>query len=1586
MSASFLALTDSNSGDWTVDLEVSLSVDDVDEKTRRLRRADTETRRHVAGPIAGSITSVRLGQDYRDAVNEKFISVLTTASWKPVSNSLGLELEFFTFNNSSLRGATWPTIRDSELLSTQEAPKAMPVHPGAVNPTRVFNQPQPDDTDRTSSASPGSSQPRATPNFSRPLPLSPTSGSTAPLTAGSPSITGQFAGSASSFSRPLPSVPDATSRQSLDYPHGGRGSGLGTRIIDDRDDPDDDVIIPGPTLRQPQSHSPIRSYEDSRRTSSALTESDLLYASAPSTPLRIPGELSAEEVDISRDTPSGSQTTHEAPRRDQPSRRATVAGGEPHHDLGEGSLTPKRAATTDQYTQHYLHPPPMPVPQLPHPPEASEQHQDDEDEPLEYSDDMDPYLRKLVDNFDVGGPTFPELRPDEQITDPPQFPDPQPHPQPLVFGLPDSDAQPPASPQSDNDTVQMSMPSAYNFSSQEQHDPAWKSYASSSLHAMPGFGDHLVSSGTPRHSTPPVIAGTNLEFEPLQSPYEQADLSTSSPAPGKILDSTHDHESPIIPQLDPINTHTSRPLPPFPPVAGQLGTAHGADDDIANNGEPVTPTKLSPVAPLRITKHARTPSSTTPIPPGAAAPSPPAYSSSPDFHSMRQSLSARPPGFPVPGSSSSQGQQPSPLSPAKGVTSDQVASPVQATSQADVQHTVSGVHSGSKADLPKSTVKNTTPDRPPSRVHEQLPAIPGTSSQAARKETQALAPVSHEEARKTTTDQPVQKQGNGQATKPTVVEAQAHDPISKPHTQPLPQDHRPGAPANLPPPPSQPKPPPPPPTTAPSKSQPTTAPSKPQPQHQPQPQSASDTTSTSGPRKRTSTRTDDTPSGKQPPPPRTLGEEKAQYNAIPPSSRSQYMQMLLALDDIPMIYNLCVFIFYLDFSLDLGNGVEAAVVNRIVNLPLFVVAFICTGIGLIGMGWLWWKWMKNYIWLTNRIFMPGLMNSLAGVISTLANIYGVQNGEFRTTSLVTISVTGGVGAVCGVLVLLYGVVLLGAVKKRHKREVGIDRAGKHGEGVWAGIKEKVRKRSALVASSVATAPHLYLVNRVNLNRNEIQRRLFENSPSPEPQDEQGTPDELWEYEVVSEEVTFDDTIRHEIHWYNWRRADGTTQTWHTLPAASLREWETIQRRRRLEVVRDSIDIDLSAFSGSDIHNFATCLRAQAYDDKLKLRQKYQPTLEAEMHELLQEKLSPDWNPKGGHPLLLQKGSCYSSSVGSAGRRSLRRSTVQRQQQQREPSVEPKDVAGPVAGPSTRSDSRSVQRPRITQTKLSIEWTEIASSAGAAPVYFINEVDDEEAPSLAPGFQYIEKGYIYADGIEKPPQDFQIGCSCDYCESPDACECQNDSEVAQKNGHKAYAYLDSGLFAFRTSRGAEVLECNANCSCKADCINRVAQRPRDVPIEIFKTAGKGWGVRASIDIPRGKVLGMYSGQIITRQEAQTKPGSCYIFDLDGQEDPENDVDGGPRGVFSVDAETCGNWARFVNHSCGPNLSIYLAVYDTIPSTNQPYITFVAHESIKAGTELTLDYDPGHADDDRMEEDVEGSVKECFCGKGDLVPRK
>ena len=75
------------------------------------------------------------------------------------------------------------------------------------------------------------------------------------------------------------------------------------------------------------------------------------------------------------------------------------------------------------------------------------------------------------------------------------------------------------------------------------------------------------------------------------------------------------------------------------------------------------------------------------------------------------------------------------------------------------------------------------------------------------------------------------------------------------------------------------------------------------------------------------------------------------------------------------------------------------------------------------------------------------MNSLAGFISTIANVYGVQHGELSTTSKVTIIVTSVSTGVLGMLTAIYTFWLVRRIKSQHDRTVGKQRTGKHGEGV-----------------------------------------------------------------------------------------------------------------------------------------------------------------------------------------------------------------------------------------------------------------------------------------------------------------------------------------------------------------------------------------------------------------------------------------------------------------------------------------------------------------------------------------------------------
>jgi len=100
------------------------------------------------------------------------------------------------------------------------------------------------------------------------------------------------------------------------------------------------------------------------------------------------------------------------------------------------------------------------------------------------------------------------------------------------------------------------------------------------------------------------------------------------------------------------------------------------------------------------------------------------------------------------------------------------------------------------------------------------------------------------------------------------------------------------------------------------------------------------------------------------------------------------------------------------------------------------------------------------------------------------------------------------------------------------------------------------------------------------------------------------------------------------------------------------------------------------------------------------------------------------------------------------------------------------------------------------------------------------------------------------------------------------------------------------------------------------------------------------VRAEIDIVKGKVLGVYTGLVIRRETAEGPGIKDYLFDLDGK---EGDDDGAGENMYSVDSMTCGNWTRFINHSCDPNMRVYSVVYNTIPEVqaHSPILHFITH---------------------------------------------
>lgn len=106
------------------------------------------------------------------------------------------------------------------------------------------------------------------------------------------------------------------------------------------------------------------------------------------------------------------------------------------------------------------------------------------------------------------------------------------------------------------------------------------------------------------------------------------------------------------------------------------------------------------------------------------------------------------------------------------------------------------------------------------------------------------------------------------------------------------------------------------------------------------------------------------------------------------AGQTRYMEMLPQVDDMPYIYN--VISGVADWTLRAGcrivpgsftalqksgqvqgalaqDRVGQAALNAIRNLPVLEIAFILFVASTAALGWLYSEWLRNYIWLVNRI-------------------------------------------------------------------------------------------------------------------------------------------------------------------------------------------------------------------------------------------------------------------------------------------------------------------------------------------------------------------------------------------------------------------------------------------------------------------------------------------------------------------------------------------------------------------------------------------------------------------------------------------
>ncbi|KAM7196601.1 hypothetical protein V8F33_006100, partial [Rhypophila sp. PSN 637] len=93
----------------------------------------------------------------------------------------------------------------------------------------------------------------------------------------------------------------------------------------------------------------------------------------------------------------------------------------------------------------------------------------------------------------------------------------------------------------------------------------------------------------------------------------------------------------------------------------------------------------------------------------------------------------------------------------------------------------------------------------------------------------------------------------------------------------------------------------------------------------------------------------------------------------------------------------------------LGNISKESIPGQIqafiLHVPLLYLSGTCCLIGLMGIGFLWHRFQRNYIWVSTYLIRPGFLNSLSGLLTVLVGVYASHSGAWSITAKITFSVT-----------------------------------------------------------------------------------------------------------------------------------------------------------------------------------------------------------------------------------------------------------------------------------------------------------------------------------------------------------------------------------------------------------------------------------------------------------------------------------------------------------------------------------------------------------------------------------------------------
>ncbi|XP_022766568.1 histone-lysine N-methyltransferase, H3 lysine-9 specific SUVH1-like [Durio zibethinus] len=274
-------------------------------------------------------------------------------------------------------------------------------------------------------------------------------------------------------------------------------------------------------------------------------------------------------------------------------------------------------------------------------------------------------------------------------------------------------------------------------------------------------------------------------------------------------------------------------------------------------------------------------------------------------------------------------------------------------------------------------------------------------------------------------------------------------------------------------------------------------------------------------------------------------------------------------------------------------------------------------------------------------------------------------------------------------------------------------------------------------------------------------------------------------------------------------------------------------------------------------------------------------------------------------------------------------------------------------------------------RVGVILPDLTSGAESISVSLVNDVDDEKGPAYFTYSPHLK----YSKPVNSTES--STGCSCHG-----GCLAGNSNcPCIQRNGVHL-PYVANGVLV---SQKALIHECGSSCKCPSNCKNRVSQSGLRVRLEVFKTKDKGWGLRSWDPIRSGAFICEYAGEVIDISRAEEFGGENnddYIFSATRTNLPGEAMLGvsneTPKIPFPliISAKDAGNVARFMNHSCSPNV-FWQPVLRENSKECDLHIVFYAIRHIPPMTELTYGY--GIVPPDTAHQ----RKKKCLCGSAKCV---